>query len=66
MPRIRHAMGLRLRHLANVLFTPSLAEWSAWPLPRVLHVLYLPLRLVRLLWKYGTKSGNRERSAGHL
>jgi len=59
-------VGLRLRHLANVLFTPSLAEWSAWPLPRVLHVLYLPLRLVRLLWKYGTKSGNRERSAGHL
>ena len=57
--------GLRLRHLANVLFTPSLAEWSAWPLPRVLHFLYLPLRLVRLLWKYGTKSATQRHPAEH-
>lgn len=57
--------GLRLRHLANVLLTPSLAEWSTWPLPRVLHVLYLPLRLVRLLWKYGTRSATHAHSAGH-
>ncbi len=55
----------RFRHVANVLFTPSLAEWSAWPLPRVLHVLYLPLRLVRLLWKYGTKSATPGHSADH-
>ncbi len=53
----------RLRHLTNVLFTPSLAEWSAWPLPRVLHVLYVPLRLVRLIWKYGTKSATEAHSA---
>lgn len=55
----------RLRHVANVLFTPSLAEWSAWPLPRILHVLYLPLRLARLLWKYGTKSATQGHSADH-
>lgn len=55
----------RLRYMANVLFTPSLAEWSAWPLPRILHVLYLSLRLARLLWKYGTKSANPGHSADH-
>lgn len=42
----------RVRHVVNNLFSPSLAEWSRWPLPRVFHGLYLPLRLVRLAGKY--------------
>lgn len=41
----------RLRHIANVLFRPTLAEWSRWPLPQPLFFLYLPLRGWRLLAK---------------
>ena len=43
----------KVTHCTSVLLAPSLVEWSRWPLPRYLHFLYLPLRLVRLLAKYG-------------
>lgn len=45
----------RLGHLGNVILAPSLVEWSRWPLPRAFHILYLPLRLIRLLGKYGRR-----------
>lgn len=41
----------RLKHIADVILRPSLADWSRWPLPRGLFVLYLPLRIWRLLGK---------------
>ena len=49
----------KLDHLLNVVFAPSLPEWSRWPLPRAFHFLYLPLRLIRLLGKYGRIFPNR-------
>lgn len=42
----------RLKHIANVLLRPSLAEWSRWPLPQPLFFLYLPLRGWRLIAKH--------------
>ena len=41
----------RLKHIVDVILRPSLADWSRWPLPRALFVLYLPLRIWRLLGK---------------
>jgi hypothetical protein len=43
----------RLGHALNVVFAPSLPEWSRWPLPRALFFLHYPLRLIRLAGKYG-------------
>jgi hypothetical protein len=42
----------RLRDLLGVI-SPTLLEWGRWPLPRCLSFLYYPLRLSRLLVKYG-------------
>jgi hypothetical protein len=42
----------RLGHLLNVVFAPSLVEWSRWPVPRGLLFLHYPLRLFRLIGKY--------------
>jgi len=36
----------------DAIFAPTLIEWSRWPLPRPLFVLYLPLRILRLMAKY--------------
>jgi hypothetical protein len=44
----------RLRHASDVIFSPSLNEWSRWPLPRPLFFLYPPLRLFRLLSKHAS------------
>ena len=41
----------RLRHAGNMLLRPSLVEWSRWPLPRPLFILYLPMRAGRLFGK---------------
>ena len=46
--RSRH----RARHCVQVLFRPSLVEWTRWPLPRRLGFLYPPLRVARLAAKY--------------
>jgi hypothetical protein len=42
----------RLRHVADSLLAPSLVEWTRWPLPRALFLLYPPLRLARLTSKH--------------
>jgi hypothetical protein len=42
----------RIRHCVRTVFSPSLVEWSAWPLPRSLFFLYPPLRIARLSSKY--------------
>lgn len=42
----------RLRYFANTIFSPSLVEWTRWPLPRALFFLYPGLRLMRLTRKY--------------
>ncbi|MEP7069988.1 MAG: nucleotidyltransferase family protein, partial [Usitatibacter sp.] len=42
----------RLAHCMNVVFSPTLVEWSRWPLPRPMFFLYLPLRMARLTTKY--------------
>lgn len=44
--------GQRLAHVVNTVFTPSLVEWTRWPLPRQLFFLYPPLRLARLAAKH--------------
>lgn len=41
-----------LRHGIDVVLRPGLAEWTAWPLPKPLHALYLPFRAVRLAGKH--------------
>jgi hypothetical protein len=41
----------RVLHVIDVL-RPGIAEWTAWPLPRTLHALYLPIRAARLAGKY--------------
>jgi hypothetical protein len=50
----------RFKHLLDVAFSPSLHEWSRWPLPRPLFALYLPLRLLRLAGKYREKLAGRD------
>jgi hypothetical protein len=45
----------KLRHSADVMFRPGLVEWSRWPLPGWLSILYLPLRVSLLLKKYVAK-----------
>ena len=47
-------MQHRMNHIVDVSLAPSLNEWSRWPLPRPLFVLYPPLRLWRLAAKYGS------------
>ena len=54
----------RIAHCVNTIWTPSLVEWSRWPLPPVLFFLYPPLRLARLAWKHsGAALGISDRSA---
>ncbi len=56
---LRENLGLldtraqRLKHLLDTVWSPSLVEWTRWPLPRVLFFLYPPLRLLRLTGKHG-------------
>lgn len=45
----------RLRFLLRTLLQPSPADRLRFPLPRPLAFLHPPLRLIRLLWKHGTK-----------
>jgi hypothetical protein len=42
----------RARHAIDVVARPGMAEWTAWPLPRGLHWLYVPMRAYRLATKY--------------
>lgn len=49
----------RIDHIVDVSIAPSLNEWSQWPLPRPLFVLYPPLRLLRLARKYGASALGR-------
>ena len=45
----------RLRFLLRTLLQPSPADRLRFPLPRPLAFLHPPLRLIRLLWKHGTR-----------
>lgn len=45
----------RAAHLLSVALEPSFHEWTAWPLPRVLYPLYLPMRLMRMARKYAAR-----------
>jgi hypothetical protein len=47
----------RLTACVNHVWSPSLVEWSRWPLPRPLFFLYPPLRLARLAWKHTADHG---------
>lgn len=49
----------RMRFAWSVLFEPSFHEVTAWPLPRVLTPLYVPLRAARLIGKYGARKSSR-------
>jgi hypothetical protein len=51
------AYGMRM------LFTPGLGEWTRWTLPRPLHFLYWPLRLIRLAAKYLSVGAANARAA---
>ncbi|MBK8725023.1 MAG: nucleotidyltransferase family protein [Holophagaceae bacterium] len=50
---LHEGLGAKAAFTLHTLFAPSLAEWTRWPLPRSLHVLYVPLRLGRLVFKHG-------------
>lgn len=50
--RLYDSASQRFAHLVNTIVSPSLVEWSRWPLPRPLFFLYPPLRLARLAWKH--------------
>ena len=58
--RLYERVRQKLSHFLNVIASPSLVEWTRWPLPRPLFPLYLPLRLARLAGKYifKARSGN--------
>ena len=49
--RLYDTLGQRFAHLVSTVASPSLVEWSRWPLPRALFFLYPPLRLARLAAK---------------
>jgi len=53
----------RVAHVVNTIWEPSLVEWMRWPLPRALFFLYPPLRLMRLVVKYGGARDQREAPA---
>lgn len=44
--------GQGIRHAARVAASPSLVEWTRWPLPTALFFLYPPMRLGRLAGKH--------------
>jgi hypothetical protein len=50
--RLYDTTGQRSKHLFDTLASPSLVEWTRWPLPRALFFLYPPLRVARLTRKY--------------
>ncbi len=50
--QLQNGAPARLGYLARALFTPGLGEWRSWQLPPGWHLLYVPLRLVRLAGKY--------------
>jgi hypothetical protein len=58
--RLYDRLSDRLRHATEVGFSPTLHEWSRWPLPRALYPLYVPLRLARLAKKYGSLAVHRD------
>jgi hypothetical protein len=45
----------RIRHVRNVVFLPSLVEWTRWPLPRALFFAYPLLRIGRLVGKHSRR-----------
>lgn len=51
----------KFRHCINVVLAPTTIEWLRWPLPRPLFFLYWPLRLFRLIAKYGFKFVDKRR-----
>jgi hypothetical protein len=50
--RLHDTLGQRAKHLFDTLASPSLVEWTRWPLPRALFFLYPPLRVARLARKH--------------
>jgi hypothetical protein len=50
--RLYDTVGQRIKHLLDTLWSPSLVEWTRWPLPRALHFLYPALRMARLAAKH--------------
>jgi len=44
----------RARHVVDVVFAPTFADWTRWRLPAALAFLYFPLRLARLSVKYAS------------
>lgn len=51
---LRDTAGQRARHLYDVTFAPTQAEWTRYRLPEWLGFLYVPLRVIRLVVKYGS------------
>jgi hypothetical protein len=56
--------GQRMKHLLDTLWSPSLVEWTRWPLPRALHILYPALRIARLAAKHLTFRSRPQIPAG--
>jgi hypothetical protein len=62
--RLYDTAGQRMKHLLDILWSPSLVEWTRWPLPRALHFLYPILRIARLAAKHLTFRSSPQIPAG--
>jgi len=51
--RLARRPSEKFRPLARRLFVPTLAEYSLWPLPASLAILYYPIRLLRITYLMG-------------
>ncbi len=57
--RIRERPRDRWRYYAHLVMTPSLKDWTAWPLPASLSFLYAVIRPIRLLRELDIRSSKR-------
>jgi len=51
--RLARRPSEKFRPLARRLLVPTLAEYSLWPLPASLAILYYPIRLLRITYLMG-------------
>lgn len=62
-------LSARLRYLLIRILEPTTADWQAFALPKVLHPLYYPLRVLRIGWRLLRRlipKGNRRTFARDL
>jgi hypothetical protein len=64
---LKDSLGEKFRYCARLALTTTPVDWEIMPLPESASFLYLPLRVLRLLRKYGGENGRvtaKRRSIG--